>query len=274
MVRERLAKAGRVVALSRRPLPDHTSNDLRDREAIRALVDREQPDVVLHLAAYREPDVCEADPVEARRLNVDPVRAFAQTLPVTSRFIFVSTDYVFDGTRPPYAETDPRTPISVYGATKAEAEDVVLSRRKSTVLRVPLLVGSGPTVAESGFIGQTYAMLNAAKPVVLDDVLIRYPTWINDVAGALEFLAGRDLDGVYHYSSLRPGTRYTWTLEMAEVFGLPSGFVTASKEIVVRKAGRPLNSQLSPAKIQAAGYTTQTDFKDVVRAFCRQFRLS
>lgn len=260
------AFAGAVLtSVSRRGGAGAQPCDIRDPAAVAHLVAETQPDLVLLLAAYREPDVCEANPAEARRLNVEPARVLRRVLPEATRLIFISTDYVFDGERPPYTETSPRSPVSEYGRTKCEAEDALAGRPNTAILRVPLLIGGGPTLADCGFIGQMVDAIRAGRPQTLDDVLVRFPTWTRDVAGAIRFLADRELDGTFHYSGARGGTRYAWTVETARVLGLPHGHFMPSREIVQRKARRPLNSQLNDDKLRTAGYDLHTDFADVVR---------
>ncbi len=254
-----------LVAVSRRGGAGARAVDIRDPAALARLVDEAQPDLVLLLAACREPDVCEADPAEARRLNVEPARVLQRVLPGTTRIIFTSTDYVFDGERPPYTEISPRSPVSEYGRTKCEAEDALAGRARAAILRIPLLIGGGPDLAGCGFIGQMVEAIRAGRAQTLDDVLVRFPTWTRDVAGAIKFLADRELDGIFHYSGSRGGTRHAWTVETARILGLPHGPFTPSNQIVQRKARRPLNSRLNDDKLRAAGYGAHTDFPEVVR---------
>lgn len=254
-----------LISVSRRGNDGSRAVDIRETFALRSLVDETRPDVVLLLAAYREPDVCEADPVEARRLNVAPAKFLAGYLPASTRLLFVSTDYVFDGENPPYTEESPVSPVSVYGQTKVEAEAALAGRARTTILRVPLLVGGGSHLSSSGFIGQMIEAIRTGAPQQVDDVLMRFPTWTRDVAGAIRFLVEKEADGLFHYSATRGATRYAWTLETARIIGLAAGHFAPSREIIRRKARRPFNSQLDDAKIQALGYTRHTDFSEVVR---------
>ncbi len=254
-----------VIPVSRSGGRDSRAVDIRDAAALRALVDEAAPDAVLLVAAYREPDFCEEHPEEARRLNVEPARVLAEHLPAAMRLLFVSTDYVFDGENPPYVETDPVSPVSVYGATKAEAEAILAQRVNTTILRIPLQIGGGVDLADCGFIGQMVEAIQSRKPQQLDDVLLRFPTWTRDVAGAIRFLVEKKLDGIYHYSTPTGATRYALTLEVAQLIGQPHDHLAPSKEIIQRKARRPFNSQLSDTKIRAADYTRHTDFATVVK---------
>jgi S-adenosylmethionine synthetase len=261
-----------VVPLSHRPREGHRAVDLRERDQIAALLRDTKPDAVVHLAAYREPDFCEDNPAETARLNVDPVRYFADLLPIQTQLLFVSTDYVFDGKNPPYTEESERSPISEYGRSKCVAEDEIASRPNSIALRVPLLMGAGPTFKESGFIAMMVNDVNSGKPTSLDDVLMRFPCWTRDVAGAIAFLLAGKHNGTFHLSGPRGGTRYAWTLETAKLLGKPHDHLTPSKVVVPRKAGRPHNSQLNDAKLRAIGYKTSTDPMTVVRTVLAQFQ--
>jgi dTDP-4-dehydrorhamnose reductase len=89
---------------------------------------QERPDAVLHLAANPQPDFCEEHPDEAKASNVDSTASLCAALPASVPLILASTDYVFDGSHPPYAEDAERRPVNVYGATKVAAEDLVRQR--------------------------------------------------------------------------------------------------------------------------------------------------
>lgn len=260
------ARQGPVVAVNSRGGPGLETVDIRDSAALSSLCQRVRPERVLLLAAYREPDYCEEHPEEARRLNVEPARTLAEVLPPEVHLTLISTDYVFDGLKPPYTEESPRHPVSVYGRTKCEAEDVLAGRPRTLILRVPLLIGGGAKLKDCGFIAQIVDTLRRGEPMVQDDVLIRFPTWTRDVAGALLFLVNRQAEGVFHYSDLEGGTRYHWMCESARVLGLPSGHLTPSRTVVPRKAVRPPNSQLAPDKIRRLGYTRFTPFAEVLRS--------
>lgn len=266
-----LAKSWRIVPLSHRAREGHRAIELRDRDQIVALIRETKPDAVVHLAAYREPDFCEDNPAETKRLNVDSVRAFAEELPASAQLLFVSTDYVFDGTNPPYNETSVRNPISEYGHSKCAAEAIIASRANSIALRVPLLIGAGPTFAESGFIAQTVETIVSEKPQNMDDVLIRHPCWTRDVAGAVAFLLAKKQSGTFHLSGPRAGTRYAWTREIAKLLGKSCEHVQPSKTVIPRKAGRPHDCHLDDSKIRALGYATATDPLEVAREVLSQF---
>ncbi len=264
------AAGHQVVGLSRRGGPGVEAVDIRDRSALAGAVARHAPDAVILLAAYRDPDRCEEDAAEARRLNVEPARTLCDVLPARTHLLFTSTDYVFDGEQPPYREEHRPHPINVYGQTKVEAENLLASRPRSVVLRIPLLIGGGATLADSGFIGQMVQGVRERRRQLLDDVLMRFPTWTRDVAGAARYLTERGAEGLYHLSGPRGGTRYAWTVELARLLGLPHDHLEPSRAVVARKAGRPRDSQLADERLRAFGFGRRTDFADVVRTVLRE----
>lgn len=271
-VAARLAAEHEVVAAGGRTAPAGGIRlDVRDEEGLRRVLAETAPDCVVHLAAYREPDFCEDEPDETRRLNTAPVAVMCQALPPTAKLVFVSTDYVFDGETPPYAEDSPRRAVNVYGQSKIEAEEFVLARPGSLVVRIPLLVGAGLSFKASGFLGQIVCALRDPSPQEADAVLRRFPTWIRDVAGALAFLVGHGATGAVHYSGAEGLTRYEMTARAAEVLGMPMDHIRPSDRIVPRRAARPRDSQLATDRIRALGFARFTPFRDVVRAFASTF---
>jgi dTDP-4-dehydrorhamnose reductase len=239
--------------------------DLREPRDTRILVEEARPDLVVHCAAYREPDYCEEHQQDARALNVGAVESLLHALPAAARFVLISTDYVFDGEHPPYGETSPVCPVSEYGRHKAEAEAMVAQRPGSLILRIPVLVGPDPRPNKPGFLQQMAHQIRSGHAAVVDDVLVRHPTWTRDVAEALDFLLSRGESGIYHASSPEGGTRYQLTCKLAGLLGLSHAHLTPSKTVIHRAARRPHNSQLSSAKLASLGFTGFNSFAEVVR---------
>jgi dTDP-4-dehydrorhamnose reductase len=116
--------------------------NVEDPAAWRAVAEA-RPDVVVHCAAVCHVQRCEADPPFATRINVGGVRAMLEALDADTRIVYCSSDHVFGcGGPDPITETSRRAPISVYGKTRAQAEDLVLrDRPDALVVRVGLPIG-------------------------------------------------------------------------------------------------------------------------------------
>lgn len=120
--------------------------DLTDSEAVDAFLDSNKPDVIIHTAAERRPDVVENSPEASRVLNVDVPRHLARWCKSQGEdcplLINISTDYVFDGVSPPFRVDDRPNPLNAYGLSKWEGEKGVQEEGKTgrvTSLRVPVL---------------------------------------------------------------------------------------------------------------------------------------
>lgn len=260
----KFAAFGRVVGTGF--VHDPGGVDLRDADAVGRHLDQIQPHLVIHAAAYRDPDYCEQHPEETRRLNVDPVRVLAARLSPASQLVLISTDYVFDGEAPPYDEDRPRQPLNVYGRSKVEAEDLALARAHSLVVRIPLLIGVEPAYrGPAGFVLQLVRLVLDPNPADVDDLLVRYPTWTADVAEAIAHLWLRDAEGVFHVSAPIGRTRYAWARETARVLGRSAAHLRPSQIPARHPARRPRDAGLATEKLQATGFHGFTDFEPVVR---------
>jgi S-adenosylmethionine synthetase len=135
-------------------LPAPTPLDLLDEQTVRRFFTSLQSDserkidFLIHCAAERRPDVAEADPERAARLNEASTRLLAElAAELDFGLVYISTDYVFDGKKPPYSSGDVPNPLNLYGRLKRSGEEAVLDVRAKAadeakpliVLRVPLL---------------------------------------------------------------------------------------------------------------------------------------
>lgn len=237
------------------PAPDTEVCDIREESSVADLVQRIHPQVVVHTAAYRDPDFCEEHPEEAYRLNEAPVEYLVGHMPPGARLIHISTDYVFRGDQAPYRETDTPDPCSVYGASKRAAEQKALERPGSVVLRIPVLIGPNPRPGQAGFLQQMMAqILDDTREIEVDDVLIRHPTWTRDIADVIRWLARHpDVNGIVHASSQDGDTRYALSKRVAAVMGHPADHLQPSTRILPRKAQRPKNSHILNTVLENAG---------------------
>jgi dTDP-4-dehydrorhamnose reductase len=244
--------------------------DLRDPKAIENTVESVRPDIIVHCAAYADPDFCETRPDETRRLNVDPLHVFRKALHDRGRLVLISTDYVFDGEHAPYSEDDPVAPLNEYGRSKVAAEKVV-REAGGLILRCPVLIDVGENVAQCGFLERLFKALANGKPCAIDDFLVRYPTFTWDVAEAMVFLLEAGLDGCFHVSGREGGTQYDWTVRMAEQVGLPADHVKRLSDPAPKPARRPRDAHLDTSKIEGAGFSRFSSFSSIMEAFRGRF---
>ncbi|MFN5944505.1 MAG: SDR family oxidoreductase, partial [Phycisphaerae bacterium] len=169
--------------------PPRNELDLAQPAAIPMLLDRLQPRGISHCAAMRDLMHCEREPELAITVNVHATAALARWCAANAaRFIYLSTDQVFDGTRGLYHEDDPRRPINHYGVTKALGEDATRMAPHHTVARIALTLGHTRerTRSPNEFI---VSNLRAGKQATLFENEFRTPVLATDAARALAELA-------------------------------------------------------------------------------------
>ena len=169
--------------------PPRNELDLARPAAIPMLLDRLHPRVIIHCAAMRDLMHCEREPELAITVNVHATAALARWCAANNaRFIYLSTDQVFDGTRGLYHEDDPRRPINHYGVTKALGEDASRIAPDHTVARIALTLGHTRerTRSPNEFV---VSSLRAGKQATLFENEFRTPVLVTDAARALAELA-------------------------------------------------------------------------------------
>lgn len=230
--------------------------DISDRRAVTAAMAGVRPTVVVNAAAYTKVDRAESEPALAFADNRDGPGLLAELCARSGvPLIHVSTDYVFDGTKPaPYVETDPVAPLGVYGASKEAGEQAIRARLdRHVILRTAWVYG----VHGNNFLK---TMLNLARQkerwgVVMDQR--GNPTATADLAAAILAVAARAADGTaewgtYHFT----GTgETTWHAFASEIVAAQSRFTGRTPEVAAittaeypTPARRPANSCLDSTR--------------------------
>lgn len=243
-------KPGRVVAVGRevqfaprftprREAAEWVVADLAPPGEAAALLDTEMPRRVILCAALSRVGECEEDPDRARRLNVElPGEVATWCAARKARLVHVSTDLVF-GDRVPrvggFLESDPVGPVCVYGQTKAEGEDAVLSAdRGAVVARLPLLYGN----SGGRGLGASDSLLEAIDrgevPALFTDEW-RTPLEVSVAAEVLVELSRSDLAGRLHVGGPDRVSRFELGLAVLDAMGLPREEAEASLRPTLRE---------------------------------------
>lgn len=254
-------------------LTDVANLDVTDPEAVREAMRRPAPRTVFHLAAWTDVDGAEAHPREAERLNVEGAETVARAAAEAGAIIVhMSTDFVFDGTRPGlYVEDDPPSPLSVYARTKAEAETRVRAAAPDAhlVVRTAWLYGAGGR----DFIDAILEKARAGRPppVVTDQV--GCPTWSEDLADALIAMVEADARGTLHACGAGEASRWLLAAEALRAAGLeatPERVATADLPHSDRpRALRPARAVLSTEKLARTVGFRFPPWQDSVRKYVK-----
>jgi dTDP-4-dehydrorhamnose reductase len=180
--------------------------DLLDFAAVRREFQKDRPQLVVHCAAISTVAGAKADPKLARRSNVEVTKLLAE-LAAETRFVFFSTDLVFDGRKGDYVEADAANPIHVYGETKAAAEQIVLKNLRHLVVRASLN-GGVSRAGNRGFNEHLRGSLQTKSEMKLFTDEFRCPIPAAETARAVWDLAGKNCAGIFHVAGAEKLSRW------------------------------------------------------------------
>jgi len=200
--------------------------DLCDLAAIRNACRGVSPDLVIHAAGNKDIAICEANPESAFRSNTLTVENLCKAFP-SSRILYLSTDYVFDGASGGYAEDAVAVPGTVYGASKLKGELVgrQYAADRFFVARISALYDS-----KAAFVRFLLDSLSSGKVVDCYDDARYSPTYYKDIISAIRAMAALNfaVPRTLHVCG-KPLTRYDFARELAMVFGFPDALVGRAK---------------------------------------------
>jgi dTDP-4-dehydrorhamnose reductase len=226
--------------------------DIRDSAQVESAIHESKPEGIVLAAAYTDVDGCELNPTLASAVNtqgaVNVARAAANS---GAKLLFVSTDYVFDGTKSsPYEPSDARNPINAYGKSKADAETKILSiLPDACIVRTSWLFGPGGKCFPDTIL--KLAATRAELEVVNDQR--GCPTYTLDLADAMAALCKSEAQGIVHCTNREDCTWYDFAAEIIRQAGLKTLVRPTTSDRFVRPAPRPKYSVLSSASLSAYG---------------------
>lgn len=222
-----------------RPSHDLVYLDVCDRARITKVYERIRPDILIDCGGITRPDICEKEQERAYRVNVIGVTNLMEIC--NCKIIYFSTDYVFDGSKGHYIETDQPNPINYYGQTKLEAEKIVLSKNENSVVRISGLYGysrqnnefldslSSPVIYRAS---DCYS-----SNLLVDDILRYLPVFWSE-------------SGLFHLTDRRQLSRFEFSLKAVNILRLPTKVVAKLANELYPIARRPANSSLSSVHAQ------------------------
>jgi len=224
--------------------------DLSDRDSTMGAICTVEPDIIVHPAAWTAVDACETDPEQAFRINALGTRHVANAARIVgAHVLYLSTDYVFDGTSPtPYHEWSPTNPRSVYGASKLAGEREL--DPSWCVVRTAWVVGAH---------GRNFLKTMLRLAVERDEIAVvtdqrGCPTFTSDLAPMIRRLAVARYPGVIHVTNQNETTWFEFAREILRAAGHDPGKVRPiSTADYGAPAPRPANSVLDNLVLRALG---------------------
>ncbi len=234
--------------------------DKTDKEKIKYKIMEIKPNVIVDCSALHNVDYCETHQEEAWKVNVEaPMHIVTLCKDINTRFIYISTDYVFDGTDNNYNEESKTNPLNYYGTSKLRAEERISNAGISyAIARTSLVFGWNPSElkglkSSSGktmnFVIWALNKLREGESLRIVDDQYSTPTLADNLAEFLLSLANSNQDGIFHTVGSECINRYDFTLKIAEIFNIKRELVTpVSSSLFKQVAKRPMRCCLDVSK--------------------------
>lgn len=220
-----------------------------DEAAVRELFRKEQPRLLIHCAAVAQFPLCQAYPDLAQRTNVG-ITNYLVEMAADIPFVFFSTDLVFDGVKGNYVEEDAPHPLSVYGRTKAQAEDIVRQHPSHTIIRLSLTGGH----SRDGNRGFNEEMKNAWRDGKILNLFVdeyRCPSSADVVSRAVWEIIKKNARGTFHLCGPERLSRFAIGQMLAEKHSELNPRINATSRTSYQGPPRPPDTSMNCAKTRA-----------------------
>ncbi|NLR91074.1 SDR family oxidoreductase [Flammeovirga agarivorans] len=235
--------------------------DLVDKVQIDNLIREVKPDVIIHGAAMSRVEDCEDNPELAIQVNTKATELLlnASRDNNVKQFIFLSTDFVFEGDKGPYSEEDDCNPPNFYGETKLKAEQLILEDTSSiikTIIRTCLVYGQVKDMSRSNIMLWVKGKLEAKEPIKVVEDQLRTPTFVDDLAEGCILSYEKKVGGIFHISGKDKLTPFDISLKVASFLNLDDNLIEPVNASVFKEHGRrPLKTGFDISKaIEVLGY--------------------
>jgi dTDP-4-dehydrorhamnose reductase len=255
--------------------------DIINKNQVLEKIKNSEAQIVLHLAAKADVDECENDKAlgqdgEAWKINVEGTRNVVNACQeVSKKLIYISTDFVFDGINPPvggYSEEDIPNPVNYYAQTKYEGEKIIRD------LKIPWIIARiaypyRTNFTKSDFFRAILGRLQEGKSIMAVTDHIFTPTFIDDIASALDVLIDSNSRGVFHAVGSQRLTPFDAANLIADTFSLDKSKIsrTTRSEFFNNRAPRPFQLALRNDKIIKLGARMRT-FKEGLDEILKQIQ--
>jgi dTDP-4-dehydrorhamnose reductase len=216
--------------------------DILDPEQVKEVVEQYKPDAIIHTAAMTNVDTCEDEKELAYALNVEAVQTLIALCELRQiQLIHLSTDFIFDGEDGPYKEEALPNPLSYYGETKLEAEELLKnSNAHWVVLRTILVYGIVADMSRSNIVLWAKNALEKGLPLQIVNDQWRMPTLAEDLAEICLLAVAKSAQGIYNASGKDMMSISELVAEVADYWKLNKGLINeVSGKTLNQKAKRP-----------------------------------
>ncbi|HDR7781238.1 dTDP-4-dehydrorhamnose reductase [Bacillus wiedmannii] len=243
--------------------------DITNEEKVREKVLSIKPDIIIHTAAYTQVDQAESDEETAFKVNAEGTKYLAQAAEAAkAKFCYVSTDYVFDGTKnEPYKVDDQTNPQTVYGRSKLVGEQYTQKYcSTSYIVRTSWVFG----LYGNNFVKTMLRLAEEKNELGVVHDQVGSPTYTADLASFIINLVQSDKYGIYHGSNSGVCSWYEFAKEIFEQSNIEIVVNPLTTEDFPRPAARPKYSVLNKEMVEDNGFESFQDWKEALKDFLKK----
>ena len=248
----------------------YVSIDITNEKNLKEILLEIEPNFIINTAAMTQVDDCEVDKKACDLLNVSVVEWLAEISDnINAHLIHLSTDFIFDGIKGNYKETDVPNPLSYYGLSKLKSEEVLInSKIDYTILRTILVFGKVYDMSRSNIVLWVKSMLEKGKEITIVNDQYRSPTYVEDLALACKITLDKKARGIYNISSNELLSVYEIVQQIADVFLLDKKLIKPiSSSTLNQTALRPAKTGFDLSKTNRVLGFYPESFKESLRRF-------
>lgn len=239
--------------------------DFTDAAAVAKVLATYTPQVIVHTGAMSKPDECELNKEAAWLVNVTGTENLLNHAG-GAHFIFLSTDFIFDGIRGMYSEEDAPNPINYYGHTKLQAEAAVKAYAGPWAIVRTVLAYGKPLSNRGNFLSLIQGKLERGEAYKVVSDQLRTPTYIGDLAAGIVTIIENRKTGTWHLSGEDVLTPYDMACQLADYLSLDKSVLTpVTADTFIEPAKRPLRTGFTIAKAKRELGYQPVSFREGVR---------
>lgn len=247
--------------------------DITDANEVNSVFYKYKPDAIIHAAAMTNVDECELNQESCIEANVTAVKILIESAEkIGAFFLYVSTDFIFDGKEGPLGEDHPADPVNFYGQTKLDAEHLVMEASVSwAIARTVLVYGVVKDMSRSNIILWVKDSLEKGKKIQVVDDQYRTPTLAEDLADGCIRILKQKAGGIFNISGKDFLTPYEMAIQTANFFNLDKSLILKTDSTqFTQPAKRPLRTGFIIEKAKNdLGYNPRS-FRDGIQIVAKQ----
>lgn len=245
--------------------------DITDNSAVISFMAEQKPDVIIHCAAYTAVDNAEDQKEICFKVNVEGTKNLVeQAKKLNSKFIYISTDYVFDGLKKrPYEVSDHQSPQSVYGESKYLGELETQKYNKHFIVRIAWVFGKNG----NNFVKTMLRLGKERESINVVSDQFGSPTYTHDLSRLLVDMIETEQYGTYHATNEGVCNWYEFTKEIFKQSGIITKVYPIASNEYPTKVKRPMNSRLSKRTLDTYGFKRLPDWKDALNRYLKEIEI-